>query len=438
MPVKISRRKIQDKLFGNTQNTAIGVQQVEMADARLGAMYFLGKTRMEKVPSFSLDLIGAFVSGTTAVGDLKNGCQWLLEKTNAGRKVVGAISAVGEKLGEGIAAIKEKLKHIVASFFQGLINKVKKVYGEALYGIEWISEFGVWAVSSFAGSLADCIPGWGYVQSLADMYDGTRTAVLKAKDFIEQMWSGYGVHLLGGQPSIIANALARHSVTGIAGGIKDLALGVTSLGLEAAGDAAGGAGTIVSAVTGVLQRIANLVDYIIQRYKVNSIFKYATKQWDNHMSATSIVHKHKEFSEWFQKAVVCTPIVAALTLGSGFVAHPYKFLQLLNPDDKIVSQAEFDKGVKHIETLKKISGNYISEYTDNYSVQFTSDDGLVAARLSQIQEGKGVLHNEEMNVTLTPEQMKKLYESHPLALKPGADVASVAVAQAAAAAKKKP
>ena len=52
MPVRIFKRKIQDKLFGNTGNTALGIQEVEVADAWLGVMYFLGNTRMEKVPSF--------------------------------------------------------------------------------------------------------------------------------------------------------------------------------------------------------------------------------------------------------------------------------------------------------------------------------------------------------------------------------------------------
>lgn len=392
MRLKLFRRKVKDTFFGNTSNTALDIQLKEMADARMGATYMLAKTRMEKVPSYSIDLVGAFGVDTTALSDLKNGCTYLLKKTDAGQKVMGAMNYVGDKVG----ALVTKLKSLVAGFFQHMIEKIKGVYGHALYGLEWISEFGIWAVSEFAGNLSSLIPGWGYVQSAADVYAGARTAVLKAKDFVTQMWSGYGVSLLGGHPSIIANALARHSAAGFVGGVKDMAIGATKIGLEAAGDAVGAAGTIVAAVTGVLQRIANLVDYIIQSRRVNSVFSQAEKEWNNRVSQSSMVHDHKAFSEWFQNSVVCTPVIAAVTMGSGFVANPMRFLQLIHPGDRFASQTDFNKGVHHIETLKKLSGNYVQEYTEGYSVKFKSDDGLVKARLEELQEGKGVLEDMEI------------------------------------------
>ena len=402
MKLKFVKRKIQDKMFGNTQNTALGVQVQEMADARLGAMYMLANTELKKIPSFSLDPVGAFVVDTTALSDLKTGCTYLLNKTDKGRKLVSAVSAVGDK----VSAVKEKvdakweefkqyIMRKLSEYFGVMVSKIKKIYGESLVGIEWIAEFGMWAASSFAKGLADLIPGWGYIQSIADGYAGIRTAIIKSKDFIEQMWSGYGVSLLGGHPSIIANALARHSAKGIAGGVKDVVMAGVNIGLEAAGDAAGGAGTIVSAVTGVLSRVASLVEYIIQRCLINRTLKAAKKAWDNRLSPSSIVNDHKRFSEWFQTAVVTTPVVAALTMGSGFAAHPYKFLQLIQPTAEVVSSAEYTKGVKHIETLKKLSSKYIQEYNDNYNVVFHSSDGIIAARLKELQENYSVLHEYE-------------------------------------------
>lgn len=382
MKFKVFKRRIKDKMFGNTKDTAIGVQKLEMADARMGAIYFLAHTEMSKKKegAFSVDLMGNFVVGTTAIADAKNGCQYLLEKTNAGRKMVSAVSVVGEKT----QVVIDKIKSMIAGFFQNLMDKLRSIYGHKLTGIEWVAEFGAWAVAEFAGNLSSFIPGWGYVQNAADIYDGVRTAVLKSKDFVNQMYSGYGVNLLGGHPSIIANALARHSLAGVASGVKDATIGITKTALEAAGDAFAGAGTLVSALTGILQRIVNLVDYIIQYTRVNKVLAQAKDAWLKRDNSTSLVNNHKAFSEWFQNAVVCTPIVAALVMGSGFVAHPYRFLQLLEPNDVMVSKGAFDKGVKHIETLKRLSSNYVSEYTDGYGATFTGTDGVVSATLEQL------------------------------------------------------
>mgnify|MGYP005736932435 FL=1 len=53
--------------------------------------------------------------------------------------------------------------------------------------------------------------------------------MLKSKDLISQIYRGRGVELLGGHPSIISNALARHSAKGALGGIKDFTMGVAVL-----------------------------------------------------------------------------------------------------------------------------------------------------------------------------------------------------------------
>lgn len=53
MQVKLLKRLIKDKIFGNTSNTARGVQVAQMADARMGAMYMLASTEITKVAKIS-------------------------------------------------------------------------------------------------------------------------------------------------------------------------------------------------------------------------------------------------------------------------------------------------------------------------------------------------------------------------------------------------
>ncbi|MCK6264531.1 hypothetical protein KP803_14720 [Vibrio sp. ZSDE26] len=405
MRLKILKRRIKDTLFGKTSNTAMDVQLLEMADARMGAMYMLANTDMNKVSAFSNGhLFDNFVIGAEPLSDLKSVSMGLLNKTDAmaklqqskvGKSVGKAVTVVGE----ATSAVIAKVKQIISEFFRMLVSKVKMVYGDALYGAEWFAEFGTWLTAEFAGNFSSFIPGWGYVQSASDIYSGVKQAAFKSRDLVTQYYAGRGVELLGGHPSIIANALARHSASGLLGGLKNAAVGVTKIGLEAAGDAFAGAGVLVSVISGLFERIVKLVDYMVQRSLVGKVLKRAKTEWVNKDSMSSLVKDHKRFSEWFQSAVITTPIIAALVMGSGFVAHPYKFIQLLTPNLTVVSQGEFDKGVIYIEKLKSLSTGYVQEYIDGYSVSFTSSDGVVNARLKELSEGKGILDGYEVSVS---------------------------------------
>jgi len=407
MRIKVFKRKVKDTFFGKTTNTALDVQLLEMADARMGAMYMLANTEVNKVSSFSNGhFFENFVIGAEPLSDLKSISMGLLQKTDAmakfkQTKVGGKVAKAASVAGEATSAVIQKIKTIISEFFRKLVNKMKMVYGEALCGAEWFAEFGTWLTAEFAGNFSSFIPGWGYVQSAADIYSGVKQAAFKSYDLVTQMYAGRGVELLGGHPSIIANALARHSAVGVMGGLKSAAIGATKIGLEAAGDAFAGAGVLVSAISGLFERVVKLVDYMVQRSLVGKVLKRAKKEWVNRDSNSSLVKDHKRFSEWFQTAVITTPIIAAIVMGSGFVAHPYKFIQLLTPTLGVISQGEFNKGVVYIEKLKALSTGYVQEYADGYSVNFTSPDGMVNARLKELMEGKGILDGHEVAVSST-------------------------------------
>lgn len=389
-PFRGLKRKAKDKAFGNTQDTAQGVQQQEMADARLGTIYFLGNAQAQGVAKVEVGAFGSFVGNTTILEDMKTASLALVESSGPGRAAVAAAGRVADSLSAMIRPITDMIRN----FFQSLLQKIMNVMGGNLDGVEAVGEYAVWAAAELTGVLSSAIPGWGYVQSAADLYEGVKRGVTGASRFIEQMWSGYGVDLLGGHPSVISNALARHSLAMVAGGFKDMAVAGTKIGLEAAGDAFAGVGSLFSAVTGVLQRIANMVSRAVQRMKVSSILAKAKEQWAIRDSEMSLVSNHQDFSEWFQSSVITTPVIAALTLSSGFAAHPYRFLQLIDSSGGITTQAEFDKGVQYIDKLKSISSRYIGEYVDAYRMTFVSDDKLVSARLNAIINGQETIQVE--------------------------------------------
>lgn len=346
------------------------VQQKELNDARHGTLFFLGKLNVCREPSFDVGLIGNFLSGTSILSDLQAGAGLVLSSCDAGKKLV-----------EGYEAIKTKIKEVLASFFDAVVGKMAALYGEAGAALEWVGEFGSWAVSTFAGSLADLVPGWGYVQDAVDLYDGVKKAVTKAIAWLGQVYSGWGVKLLEGGPTVMARSIAQHNVAGLAGGLKDIAITSCKIGLSAAGDAAGGAGAIVGAVTGILQRIANLIEYSVQRFLVSRTIRQARYHWDN---KAEMMGSHAHFNEWFSRSCALTPVVAALTLCSGNVGHPYRFLQLITPDNDVISQEEFNKGVSHIDHLKTLSRDYVREYVDGYHLKITSENEYVSGMLNKI------------------------------------------------------
>ena len=124
--------------------------------------------------------------------------------------------------------MKNSIKELFADFFRSLLDKIKRIYGDLLHGIEWLAEMGTFLISEFAGTLANVIPGWGHVRSASGLYSDVKKSVLKSRDLITQIYQGRGVELLGGHPSIISRTLARHSASGALGGIKDF----TQLWLE--------------------------------------------------------------------------------------------------------------------------------------------------------------------------------------------------------------
>ncbi|MCG9680146.1 hypothetical protein [Vibrio sp. Isolate24] len=404
MQIKLLKRLIKDKMFGKTTNTALGVQVAQMADARMGAMYMLANTEITKVAKISnAHFFEAFVVGTEPFADFKGAAMGLLNKTDAmtklkNSKIAKKASKAAEKVGEVTSAIKTKLIQLFSDFFRSLLDKVKNIYGDLLHGVEWLAEVGTWLTSEFAGTFSNIIPGWGYVQSASGLYSAAKKSVLKSKDLISQIYRGRGVDLLGGHPSIISNALARHSAKGALGGIKDFTMGVAGIGLQAAGDAAAGVGSLISLITSILERIIKLVDFFVQRSLLAKVVKRAKKEWNNRTAKGSLVNDHKMFSEWFQSAVITTPIIAALVMGSGFVGHPYKFVQLLTPKLEVISQGDFDKAVVYIDKLKSLSSKYVQEYVDSYKIDFTSKDGVVNARLNELKKGKGLLDGHEFVV----------------------------------------
>lgn len=336
------------------------IQKQELDDARTGTLYFLSNLRVDRSTGFDAGLVSNFVLDTSIVGDLKNASVKLLKTHDKGKAVV-----------DGLTALSDPIYQLMNKFTESINKRMLALYGEASGVVEWVAEFGSWLASTFTGSLVDLIPGWGYVQSANGIYEGIKRSVTNAIKWLDQVYSGWGVEILEGGPSIMSQAISRHSAAGIAGGPKDLAISSVKLGMQAGGDALAGVGAIASAITGILQRIVNLIGYCIQRYLLNKVIDQATNQYRINDTSDSA---HDRFSKWFRNACSFTPVVAALVMCSGYTAHSYRFLALINNKGQVIGQKEFDDGIKYTEKLKDLSKNYIREYAKHYRVVFSAPE----------------------------------------------------------------
>ncbi len=351
---------------------AYGIQIEELNDARKGAIYFLSQLQLEQAPSFNIGLVDKFLINTEALSDLKSGCELLIKKTSFGTALIDKVDD-----------IKSKIQILIQSFFDKILEKAKEIFGSSLAGMSWLSEFVAWGISNFAGSLANVIPCWGYVKAGMDLYSAVKTSVTNIIKLVSQVYSGYGVNLLSGHASIIAETLSLQNGKGIAQGIKDFALKTLDISLQAAGDATAGIGNIIGIVTDILSRIVAMISYCIQRFRIKAVINQAQQAWKRE---DGIKTDHEAFVKWFRFNSVITPIVPCLVLHSGYVANPLRFLCLLREENEIISQREFDKGTAYITTLKTMARDQILNYREEHQLQFTGKDGIIKAMMNKVYE----------------------------------------------------
>lgn len=397
MALESLKRFVYDKVYGSTKDNAFGVQRKELADARMGVVYFLGNlTSVRTAPPPMLgmgsSMLKDLVGDSEIVTDVGKGALKLLENVSVVRATVAKAKAISDWTEEK----KQQILKMLEGYFARFADWLKKNYGMALDSVEGLAEVLKWLHNKFAKTLADAIPGWGYVSTAGDIYSGVKKGVDGAKRWVEQMYAGYGVKLLGGHPAVISRALATYSVTMFVLGAKDVVGGGMKIAAMAAGDAAGGVGSLIATILGILANIYTFVDKVLQRYRLKNTFTFAREQWKLRGSENWIGAEHKKFAEWFQGAVSETPVVAGLTLLSGYAAHPYRFAQLLDPGDKLVTQSQFDKAADYIQKLKQLGTDMVKAWVKTYETTFEAKEAYVANRLDVILHGEGILHPVEM------------------------------------------
>jgi hypothetical protein len=321
-----------------------------------------------------------------------------LEKIDAVAKMKRGASAVGAKVSSWTDAALKPIKDQLAKIPKAIEEKLKERYGAFLGGVDFIGESLAFIGSKLLDAVTGRIPGWSLVSDAGAALAAVIKASQGAWDAIKQAYFGWNVTLLGGHPSIISKALARHSAAEVAGGLGSatyssakIAGTVTTTGMS----------DLVVLIIDIFLAVFAFVDRLVQRFFLKKFFNKCRAEWALRHQGSWLATDHDKFSKWFRKNVVLTPALAPITLLSGICAHPLKFLQLLGSSGDVASQSSFDAGVKYIDELKVIGSRFLRSYLDAFNFTLSSSDNFVAARVREMTTGQGLIHHLNENGVYT-------------------------------------
>lgn len=336
--------------------------------------------------SLASTVLHSAIGNTQFLSDLGSFADWTVNHGPLGCTSFGQILS---RAGHWMLETAQKIDRLISDFLIKVIHQLADIFGRFNKTIASILlKISTGALSRIVGKVMGAIPGWNHLKTAAGLYDHARKAVSNAYSLFSQLWQGYDVNLLGGHPDIIASALARHSLTACATNVFNLTHESAKITISATDSLSGIGGTLFNALDSALMAVVKLIESKVQKHFLQKSLTVAKRHWDIRGTNRSMMYSHQAFSAWLRSAVIPCPILAALILNSGFVAHPYRFLRLLSEDGQVVSQSAYLKGVKYIEELKKISQKYITSYTQQYGFNFVGTDAITKSRMNELIKGK--------------------------------------------------
>jgi hypothetical protein len=187
--------------------------------------------------------------------------------------------------------------------------------------------------------------------------------------------AGRNVQLLVGHPGTMVEAIRRAMWLSVGEGLYDTLKGGAKLGVEIA--SMGSAGMILGVVTSVLEALVKTIWRIVEIIVMRSFFKQAQTHWAARMERSALHTQPIAFNNWFKRYALNIPVLSVLALNSGICGDKMHFLAMYKDDSSIVSQTEFDSGVRYVDSLK----SWGSDYLKDSGFSFASTDSVVTGLL---------------------------------------------------------
>ncbi|WLQ13601.1 hypothetical protein O5O45_28130 [Hahella aquimaris] len=383
------------------------VYQRDLDHARLGAVYLWSHTHLHDT------LISAFAAGAINIASAgmrmhseiltSNGHTAAAQSLTSKRVNMGYVMLPGQKIieaveGSGYLAetgasrnVFMKALHWIEDYCRKLVDALKSKFKDkvslSMTAIKTVIKA---IVVKFASSAAP------YVAGSMDVFKGLVNTTDHAVTAVTTWWRGRGVNVLEGHPQVICDALRTQMCKGMGAGLYDALKGAFSASTFIIG---GITGAVMNLVFTCLETVTLFILRLREIAHIRHFCKEARSHWNVYISSgkTRGVHQNPiRFKDWFEGYVDKSALIAAFTLNSGICGDKMHFLNMFRDNGYVISQYEFDRGVKYVDTLK----TFAAEYIGKQSYLFHSSDKMVNGLLDNAKNFNNGEHGKFREILL--------------------------------------
>ena len=370
----------------NADNAPVTVLSQDATHARLGLIYLFAHTKVDSA-IFKLLVEGGFDLAGNVVG--------LDPVANALGKTGAPLATMGVKAAKFVASESIPAPPNGPPLSASL--PVKSMWEKL---VDWLSDYArkvyanLNAKYASGGMTAVAGDAWGPVTSLIklivgkcaaaaapfvggafDLVTGLKNVITGCYDRYASWSAGRNVVLTSGHPAVVVDSIHRAMNFSIAKGVYDSLKGAGSLAMAATSF---GASAVVDMVIAGCEVIASFIHRVWETSRMNAFFGDCRERWKSRAEDSGIQNSPTAFAGWYRAGAVSMPAVSALALNSGITGDKMQYLKMFDDGGAAVKQAEFDRGTKYLEELKKWSREYVSDT----GYKFFSDDKLIASILA--------------------------------------------------------
>ncbi|EDL54326.1 hypothetical protein VSAK1_24875 [Vibrio mediterranei AK1] len=387
-------------------------QKLEATDAYHAGVYVLAKLEFRDVESVGLEdtnflerkirglLSTVEVSANAAPGE--EGDKYKLQRVtyyDKAKTTLSSLSKSKKKSKSDTPKVKEhktilqKIKEILKK----MCDKIQDIlFGPA--GDMLLKRFCSWLVEKVAKNLFNLIKKHSSESKIAGVVKGVTKAVTQTADMIYNWRLGCGVTLLKSPAQDICSALTKAQGQRIIEGIGESVGSAAIIGAQITSASVNPAGPkFVGALAGILSKIFGEIIKFFEMRRIKTALTDAKTMWKDiqtrrqHLATQNLSSqewvKGAQSGEyhiipvWLRASLLSSPILASILMASGYLSHPYRFVQMISPLDSVMLQSDFNKSRRYIDRLKKDAGLNIRVIKKSRGFVFTSQNPAVSAML---------------------------------------------------------
>jgi hypothetical protein len=137
---------------------------------------------------------------------------------------------------------------------------------------------------------------------------------------------------------------------------------------------------VVSIVYGVMETLVKVAYRLVETLSMDKFCRTARGHWENRAESSAIHKSPTLFNRWYKRNAMAFPALAALTLNSGMCGDKMRFLRMFKDDETIITQSQFDKGVKFLDGDLK---PYARGYLDDANFGFQSENAGIRTMIKR-------------------------------------------------------